>query len=281
MIVKEIESKSAIAKCGFPGGGFAINPYVGCEHNCQYCYARFMKRFTNHSEDWGSFVDAKINISEILEKQMKSGKYDNQQVYLGTVCDPYQPIEEKYQLTRKILEILSEYNIKLSILTKSDLVLRDIDLIKKFKNVNINFTINSLDEKWAELIEPKASPPSKRLLASKKLSGEGIDVYAMVGPYWPIFTDIENLFKEFKKTKVKKIFSESLNTIGGNWTGVENVLKENYPELLPKFKDIFFNKENFDSFYSEVEKKIKKLSVEYDIPVNMYFGIGHAKKFEK
>lgn len=280
MEVKEIECKSAIGKCGFPGGGFAINPYVGCEHNCLYCYARFIKRFTGHNEDWGAFVDARINISDILERQMRSSKYKGEQIYIGTVTDPYQPSEEKYKLTRKILEVLTNYNNPVSILTKSDLVLRDIDLLKRIKKLDVNFTINSLDEKWKKLVEPNSPTVERRLEAIKKLAKEGIPSFAMVGPYWPIFTDPEALFKKFNEAGVKHVFTESFNTTGGNWVEVEEVLKENYPKLLPAIKEILFDERKFYEFYDESKSKIEQLSKKYHIPATIYFGLGHAAKFK-
>lgn len=108
MKVREIQCKLAIGKCGFPGGGLAINPYVGCGHACVYCYARFMKRFTGHTEKWGTFVDARINIADVLKKQLKLSKYKGERIFIGTVTDSYQPIEKKYKLTRNILQVLIE-----------------------------------------------------------------------------------------------------------------------------------------------------------------------------
>jgi len=280
MKIREIKCKSAIGKCGFPGGGWAINPYVGCGHSCVYCYARFIKRFTEHTEEWGTFVDARINIAEVLAKQMHSSKYRGQQIFIGTVTDPYQPIEEKYRLTRKILEVLKNYKNPVEILTKSDLVLRDIDLFKKFKEIDVNFTVNTLDEKWKKLVEPNSPSISQRFEAIKKLASEGIEVCAMMGPYWPIFTDAEALLKEFKKIGVRHVFTESFNTIGGNWTGVEKVLRKHYPKILPKMREILFNEKKFYEFYSEAQKKIKELSRKYKIPVTIFFGLGHAAKFK-
>jgi len=280
MKVKEIECNSAIGKCGFPGGGFAINPYVGCEHNCLYCYARFIKRFTGHSEEWGGFVDARINVAEVLQKQLKSNKYKGEQIYISTVTDPYQPAEEKYKLTRKILEVLINYDNPVSILTKSNLVLRDLDLLKKIKNIDVNFTVNTLDEKWKKLIEPNSPSVQNRLNAMATLVKEGIPVFAMMGPYFPIFTDPESLFKEFKEAGVSIIFTESFNTSGGNWVEVEKVLKENYPELLPQIKEILFDKNKFYEFYNDAESKVKKASKKYNIPTTIYFGLGHAAKFK-
>lgn len=280
MKTKEIECRSAIGKCGFPGGGFAVNPYIGCGHNCLYCYARFIKRFTGHSEEWGGFVDARVNIAEVLQKQIKSQRYRGQQIYIGTVTDPYQPLEEKYKLTRKILEILVNYDNSVSILTKSNLILRDIDLLKKFKNIDINFTINTIDTKWKKIVEPNSSTIEERLGAMKILAKEGIPVFAMVGPYWPIFTDPEPLFKKFKEVGVSQIFTESFNTTGGNWLEVEEAIKQNYPKLLPGIKKILFNKDKFYEFYNEAEYKVKQLSKKYDIPITVYFGLGHAAKFK-
>jgi len=280
MKLREIQCKSALAKCGFPGGGLAINPYVGCGHSCVYCYARFMKRFTGHTERWGDFVDVRINIADVLEKNLKSPKYKGQQINIGTVTDPYQPIEKKYKLMRGILEVLTNYDNPVSILTKSDLVLRDIDLLKKIKNIDVNFTVATLDEKWKKFTEPFSSTIKQRLEAMEKLTKEGITVYVMMGPYWPIFTDPEALFKEFKKKGVSHIFTESFNTIGGNWTGVEIVLKKYYPNLLPEIKKTLFDKEKFYNFYNAAQIKIKQLSKIYNIPVTIFFGLGHAAKFK-
>lgn len=280
MKIREIECKSAIGKCGFPGGGLAVNPYVGCGHDCVYCYARFIKRFTGHTERWGSFVDARTNIADVLRKQLKSLKYKGEKIYIGTVTDPYQPAEKKYGLTRSILQILVDYDNPISILTKSDLVLRDIDLLKKFKNIDINFTITTLDEKWKKFTEPNSSTVNQRLKATKKLSENKIDVFAMMGPYWPIFTNPEALFREFKSFGVSHVFTESFNTVGGNWTGVEKVLERHYPKLLPEMKETLFDKKRFYEFYNEAQKKVSKLSKEYKIPVSIYFGLGHAAKFK-
>ena len=276
--IKEIQCKSALGKCGFSDNSFCINPYVGCSHACIYCYGRFMKRFTNHAETWGSFVDARINIAEVLEKQMKSQRYKNKQIYIGTVTDPYQPLEAKYKLTRKILEVLKDYDNPVSILTKSSLVFRDVDLLKRFKRIDVNFTIATSDESWKKLTEPYSSSIKQRLETAKKLNQKGIPVFAMMGPYWPFFTDPEKLFKEFKKAGIKRVFTESLNTIGGNYTEVEKVLKKDYPQLLKPMAEILFTPRKFYEFYNLEKEKIEKLSKKYHLPVTIYFNRGHASK---
>lgn len=277
---REIKCKSAIGKCGFPGGGWAINPYVGCSHGCVYCYARFMRRFTGHTEPWGTFVDARINITEILGRQMRSQQYKNGRIYIGTVTDPYQPLEEKHELMRGVLEVLTSHKNPVSILTKSDLILRDLDLLKQLKGADVNFTINTLDAKWQKLVEPNSSTAKERLRAARKLVGAGIEVSAMIGPYWPIFTDPEALFKEFKEVGICHVFTESFNTIGGNFVGVERVLRKHYPQHSRYIKETLFNKDKFHVFYEEAAEKIRQLVRQYNLPTTIFFGPGHATKFK-
>lgn len=277
MVIKEINCKTAISKCKFPDGGWAINPYIGCSHGCIYCYARFMKKFTKHTERWGDFVDVKINMPEILSKEIKKERYKNGNIYVGTVTDPYQPLEEKYEITRKVLEILSEYPYPVSILTKSDLVLRDIDILKRFKNVDVNFTLNTLDEDWKNLVEPNSPPIENRILAISKLKEENIKVYAMMGPFWPFFSDAEELIKTFKVLGIEEIYTESFNTIGGTFTEVEDRMAQYYPNILPRMKEILFNKDNFNNFYSLIRENLFELSKQYGIKINIYFGRGHSK----
>lgn len=278
--VTEIECKSAIGKCGFPGGGWAINPYIGCGHNCVYCYARFIKRFTGHTEKWGAFVDVRMNIADVLKKQLKSTRYENSDIYIGTVTDPYQAGEEKYQLTRKILELLINQKSRIHILTKSDLVTRDIEILKKLKDVDVDFTINTFDEKWKNLIEPDSPSINKRLEAIMELGKNNIKTEVMVGPYWPEFTKAEELFPVFKQIGVKKIYSESLNTIGGNWSGIEQVLKKNYPDLLNIFKEIYFKPCKLEMFNKNERQRLETLANKYKIQTVVYFGSGHAAKFK-
>ncbi len=238
-----------------------------------------MRRFTGHQDEkWGTFVDVKMNAAEVLKKQLKSPKFKNQPIYMGTVTDPYQPLEKKYKITREVLKILLNYPARVSILTKSNLVLRDLDLLKKFRELDVNMTITSLDEKWTRLTEPFSASIKERLECLKTLHKEGITTLVLMGPYWPIFTKPEELFKEFKRVGVKYLFTESFNAIGGNWTGVEEILKKHYSQLLLKIKYTILDKDAFNNFYTEAEDKAKRLSKQYNIPCTIYFARGHAAK---
>ena len=131
MQIKEIHAASIITKSHLPDADYVINPYAGCTHKCIYCYARFMKRFTGHNENWGEFIDVKVNAPDLNPPD--TTKYRGKSIFMSSVTDPYLPLEKKYELTRKILEKLIPLQPDLGILTKSDLVLRDIDLLRQFK----------------------------------------------------------------------------------------------------------------------------------------------------
>ena len=143
MIIKEIDVKGVMTKSNLPVSDYSVNPYVGCAHACKYCYASFMKRFTNHPEPWGEFVDVK-NWEPVRSPKKFAGK----EAFFGSVTDPYQPLEKKYERTRRLLEQLQGSGVSVSIATRSDLVLRDLDLIKTFPNARVSWSINTLDENF-------------------------------------------------------------------------------------------------------------------------------------
>jgi DNA repair photolyase len=184
LIVKKIKVKSVLTRSGIPGVDYCINPYVGCFHGCRYCYATCMKRFTGHAEAWGSFVDVKVNSPEVLQRQLP-GKAMGR-VMISSVTDAYQPIEAKYKLTRKCLEVLLQHQFPVDILTKSPLVLRDLDLIKEFKDIEVGVTVTTNDEKIRKVFEPKAPSITARINTLKKLHNNGINTYAFIGPVLPM-----------------------------------------------------------------------------------------------
>ena len=184
LIIREIKAKSILTKSGIPGVDYCVNPYVGCSHGCRYCYATFMKKYTGHTEPWGGFVDVKTNAPEILQKQLKRASMGR--VMISSVTDAYQPIESKYKLTRQCLEILLQSQFPVDILTKSPLVLRDIDLIKKFKDIEVGITITTNDEKMQKIFEPNAPSIMARIRTLKALHDKGINTYAFIGPVLPM-----------------------------------------------------------------------------------------------
>ena len=181
MKIREITAKSILSTSQV--SDYALNPYVGCQHACVYCYAKFMKRFTGHKEEWGSFVDVKINAPELLAREVTKKKVGR--VWVSGVCDPYQPLERKYRLTKQCLQILVANDWPVMVQTKSPLVLRDIEILKRSADIEVGFTITTADERMRRLFEPGAPPTAKRIEALEKLHTAGIRTFAMIAPILP------------------------------------------------------------------------------------------------
>jgi len=209
MKIKEIQAKNILSKSKVYD--WTINPYVGCQHGCIYCYAKFMKRFSGHKENWGEFVDVKMNAPELLSQEIKKKKKGR--VWVSGVCDPYQPLEKKYELTKKCLEILQRNNWPVTIQTKSPLVLRDLELLKKFQEIEVGFTITTDDEEIRKIFELRTAPINERIKTLDKLHQEGIKTYAMIAPLLP---KAEGLVPKLKG-KVDYVIIDKMNYHYADW----------------------------------------------------------------
>ena len=245
--INEVECKNALVKSGIEGLDYALNPYTGCQHACVYCYAEFMKKYTNHDEDWGEFVDAKINIVDRLRRQIKRTRPGS--VQIGTVTDAYQPLEERFRLTRGCLEVLADSDFSVTIQTKSDLVLRDIDILKKMKNKEVGLTITCHDPEVETLFEPGASNLDRRLDALKRLNRAGIPTYVFFGPILPFFSDHQDslllLFRRLQKTGVEKMYLDKMNYLKGKRKKISRVLRQNFPHALRFYDGVVKREEKY------------------------------------
>ena len=258
LLITEIECKSILSKSGIEFVDYAINPYVGCAHGCVYCYAVFMKRFTGHKEEWGTFVDIKANAPDVLSRQLRRTKPGN--ISFGTVTDAYQPLESEYGITRACLEALLDHPLPISILTKSALVLRDLDLIEKLKDVEVAFTITTLDEEVRRRFEPGASPIAARLEALRAISEARIPTWAFCGPLLPGITDEETsldaLFAQLKRAGVGYVLVDSLNLRGAVWGRLSRVLGAHYPHLLERYRALSANRTPYHQALMERTERI-------------------------
>ncbi|HEX7777122.1 MAG TPA: PA0069 family radical SAM protein, partial [Parvibaculum sp.] len=174
----------------------SINPYRGCEHGCVYCFARPSHAYMGLSPglDFESKLFAKPNAAALLEKELSRKGYEVAPIAMGTNTDPYQPIEQRYRITRSVLEVLSAFNHPVTIVTKSARVTRDLDILSDMARrnlVKVALSVTTLDAKLARTMEPRASTPSRRLEAMKLLSAAGVPVGVMVAPIIPALTDSE------------------------------------------------------------------------------------------
>ena len=269
MKIKEIKAKSIIVKTNLPEGDFVINPYIGCQHGCKFCYARFMKRFTGHKESWGCFVDVKINAPDLIP--LNTRKYKNKFITISSVTDAYQPIEKKYKLTRQILEKLIPHQPKIDIITKSDLVLRDIDLIRQFRHCIVAVSLAFSDKRVRKKLEPLACSVEKRINTLRKLRKAKIQTALFISPIFPKLTDWKKLINKTKNF-VDEYWFENLNLYPSIGKNIYCFLKNNYPDLVEKYKEIYSKDSDY---WQKQEKEIRIFCEDKNINYKIYF---HHKK---
>lgn len=232
IIKKEITVKNYLTKSNLPTSDFVINPYIGCSHACKYCYACFMKRFTGHSEPWGSFIDIK-NCDKPLDIKKLAGKT----VFLSSVTDCYNDFEEKYRITRKILEQLVFADCEIGISTKSKLLLRDVDLLKQCKNLKVSMSINTLDENFKDDMD-KASSIHDRFATLKELHAQGIYTVLFMSPIFPYITDFKAIIEQ-SAPYIDEYWFENLNLRGSYKQTILSYIAINYPHLVDAYNKIY------------------------------------------
>lgn len=262
MVEKEVAVKDLVTKSNLPASDYVINPYVGCPHGCRYCYACFMKRFTNHSEAWGSFIDIKR-----CDKPISKKKLQGKSVFLSSVTDCYNPFEEKYENTRKILEQLISIDCELNISTKSQLILRDIDLLKQCKNLKVSVSVNTLDEQFKSDMD-RASSIGKRLETIETLHENGIYTVLFMSPIFPGITDYKEIIVKTHRF-VDEYWFENLNLRGSYKQDILSYIKNSYPQLVELYDEIYV-KGNM-GFWNNLSVEIEEYCVEHSIKHINYF----------
>ena len=257
MNISVIPAKSILTKSNLPVSDYSANPYTGCTHACKYCYASFMKRFTNHPEDWGSFVDVKI-WPDIKHPEKYSGK----EIFLSSVTDPYQPIEAKHKRTRALLEQLQGSGARISIATKSDLVLRDIDLIKTFPDARVSWSINTLDESFRSEMDCAVSI-EKRLSAMKAFHEAGIRTTCFISPIFPGITDVPAIVDRAKDI-CNLVWLENLNLRGDYRKRILDWIHAHHPELDSLYHEIYSLKDR--SYWYELDELMRDYTAKNSLP---------------
>jgi DNA repair photolyase len=196
--VQEERARKVITRNDSPDLGFdrSINPYRGCEHGCIYCYARPTHAFQGLSPglDFETRLFVKPDAPELLARELSAPDYQPKMIALGTNTDPYQPIERKWRVTRRILEVLRDANHPVGIVTKSALVTRDLDILSEMAAkglAKVALSVTTLDHRLARAMEPRAATPAKRLEAIRSLANAGVPTAVMVAPIIPAINDSE------------------------------------------------------------------------------------------
>ncbi|MBI4174023.1 MAG: radical SAM protein [Candidatus Aenigmarchaeota archaeon] len=242
MLMREVESKSILTKSSLTD--YCVNCYMGCSFGCSYCYAQLIIRKFHPGEKWGEYLDVKINAPQLLEKEIARAKRGT--VMLSTVTDPYQPLEGKYRLTRQCLEILLAHDFPVTILTRSPLVTRDIELLKKFKDCTVGVSITTNDDKIKNIFEPLTPRFASRIETLKALHDAGLRTYSFIGPMLKMDT---KTVAESVAPNVDFVFID----------------KPNYPQLwkqIAEKNDIVLDDEYFAAARDELVDVLKGNGVE-------------------
>lgn len=220
------------------------------------CYARFMARGTHRGAEWGSFVDVKVNALKLLASELR--RKPRGLVMLSSVTDPYQPLEKKYELTRGVLQRLSKHGFPASVLTKSELVVRDLDVIKGMKDCEVGLTITTLDEDVKRVFEPWATSVEGRLDALQRLREAGVETYAFLGPMLPYLSEdrLCELLDKLCEVGVNRVLVDRLNLKAGNWRSIRAALDKNFPDFRVKFEEVLFKP---SEYYERLKLKISEM----------------------
>ncbi|WP_221411764.1 radical SAM protein [Dysgonomonas capnocytophagoides] len=263
MKIKEMAVRSYLTASKLPDADYVINPYVGCTHKCIYCYAEFMKRFTNHKEDWGSFLD--IKVSDIKSDYNKK---EGTSILIGSVTDAYNAFEKKYGITREILKNLLNAKCHVEVLTKSDLVLRDIDLFKQIADFRVGISLNTLDDSFRKKIEPGAPNIQRRINALKELHMSGIKTCLFMSPIFPEITNFKQIIDETKDF-VDFFCFENLNLRGAYASRVLNLINQDYQHLNDIYKEIYKNKNMV--YWENMSNEIDDYCLSRKLNYKLYF----------
>lgn len=278
MKLTEIKSKGIISKSNLPDVDYVVNPYTGCEFGCIYCYASFMGRFVHEPiSNWGNYVYVKTNAVDLFRKEIKSIP-GNSTLMMSSVTDPYQGAEAKYKLTRNILGHMADigYNGNVSILTKSSMVSRDIDILKRIPNLEVGMTITTTEDELSRFLEVRATTSTMRIKTLAKLNQAGISTYAFVGPLLPHFRykpkALDKLFSGLVSAGVKQVYVEHMNL--GSY-----IKKRLFASLEghPKLQGIY-NDASTDIHRNELDKIVKELLHKNGLELRMNNIIYHHKQ---
>lgn len=271
---KKIVAKVALNKndSGFTPYKYDLNVYRGCEHNCSYCYAMYSHKYLDDDNNFFNNVYFKENIAEILDVELSKKSWKHELIGFGTVCDSYQPIEKDLKLSRRCLEVMLKHKNSFYMSTKSDLILRDIDLLQEMSNqfpISIALSIITTDETLGKILEPGATPISKRIETAKKLKSE---TKALVGihlmPVIPYITDdkqnLENMIKLAKNLNLDFVVVDMLNLYGETRKSFFEFVGRAFPEKANLIRELYSSSNKIKEYNANLHKLIKNIKNQYN-----------------
>jgi len=265
MNIKSCSNSLILNPCTLQGINYQVDPYIGCEHYCYYCY--YCYALNQAQTDWRKEIRIHEDIAGHLETELT--KITPQAIYMGWQTDPYQPCETQYRQTRQVLKLLLEKNFSVSILTKSDLVLRDMDLLQNMSSASVSFSLAFNDDSTRRLFEANTMDNEKRIKALRSLKQAGIRTGVLLCPVIPYISDAVQLIDVLAPyVDVIWIYGLSMNNRSDkNWLNIKTILNHEFPDLLEQIEAAVFSKEHI--FWALLRETLEILKNDRQLNLNI------------
>jgi len=262
--VTTVPVKNYLSPSKIRGVDFVINPYVGCPHKCLYCYAEYMRKFSAHSEPWGNFLDVKL-----CQTPLRPSQIFRRNILLSSVTDPYNIFEKKYEITRSLLRQLIAAEAHICVITKSSLVVRDIDLLSQARSCEVHLSFSTADENLRRLLEPYASSVADKVDALRQLHQAGISTTIMAAPLLPAISDWRQIVETTRPFTDFYRF-DGLNLRTPAQKRVLDFIDTHYPQFLSLYGKIYVQEDA--SYYKELAGEIRAYCQAQAIKAEIFFG---------
>jgi DNA repair photolyase len=272
---REEPCKSALNRVKGMGFKWSLNPYMGCAHQCTFCYVRAFERRAERPADdrYGASIRVKVNVAEILERELARKSWQGELVAVGAATDPYQPAEGRYRLTRACLTVMAQAGNPFSIVTRGPMIVRDLDVLQAAAakaEVSVNFSVPTLDPKIWRYTEPHTSPPIQRLRALRTLVDGGIRAGVGVAPILPGLSDrpelLEDVVKAARDHGATHVWANVLYLRPGTREHFLDKMAQVWPELMPMYEQLYANRSYLgDKETRPLRTQVQQLAKAYEI----------------
>ena len=259
---------------------WTVNPYRGCTHSCHYCFARAYHSYLDMGvgEDFSSKIVVKTNVVEVLRRELASPKWTGEHVAMGTATDPYQHCEGRYRLTRGVLETLAAYRNPMSMLTKSTMILRDLDVFTRLNevaDVTVSMSVGTLDERVRRVVEPGTPPGRRRLEILGRYAEAGIRTSVLVAPILPGLTDDDEHLEEVLAACAEAGVATAAPIVLHVRKSIRDHfvpwLEQAYPELAPLYRELYGTRAYAPKAYQEeVAQRFRAIRARYGLDASRY-----------
>ncbi len=263
MKVSECSDRPILSSCGLKEFDYQVDTYIGCEHYCYYCYV-----LDQAETDWSKEIRMHNDIVSQLSEEIDT--ISPQTIYMGYQTDPYQPCEAEYHQTSKVLELFLQKGYSASILSKSDLVVRDIDILKKMDDAAVSLSVAFNDNQTRKRFEANTMDTEKRIEALRKLKEAGVRTGALVCPVIPYITDaIELIDMLAPYTDTIWIYGLSVNDrLGQNWLNIQRILRSQFSDLAEQIESVIFSREHI--YWSQLREDLGALKNDRQLNLNIH-----------